>query len=533
MRYAMLRSSRGPLGRLWRAVYAVALWTMVILLRAGQRDVSVYLAGSLAREEPVYGLSDLDLIAVVSSDPSSPGARRRRLGRRLRLIRSALPVFRALAPDVEVCEEDELRRAVAETFLTHGLEDRVNPATMLAENGRSMVALLQVRPGVGQPLDVWRLLSGSDRRPASTAADPDRRRIAAWLELQFWWRYAFDACLNPELLRAPYLCLKLVSEVLRTWLWLEHGEAVVGRRAALWRGREALPEEEDAIGRALHLESTLERSPKPPLHETLPLFTRLTSRVAANLLSAAERAGVTAVRLVGESEELLPPAGRMADGVVPLADWRAIAAPRIPDEGLVVHRGDPADPRAVARAAEAGAPGVVSALRRDPVLVLPTPDTYGEAMLRAVHCPVSDPVTHALLAGQRTAAFPELRGWSARDVARRAVAEHGAWLCHPARPPRRFLWTDAPLQVAVLGRLLTAARAALFKSSLEQGQPALALTVAATASLSKDDRLAEAILRARAALQEWRMQGKPCCESTIANLRRAVVELEPYSARTP
>ena len=506
---------------------------MIVSLRWGGDDVSVYLAGSVSRDEVVFGLSDLDLVAVAPRDAFVSGRGRRHLGRRLRYVRRAVPALRRLAPDVEVCEEHELQRAAADTVLTHGLKDPSSPANLLADTGWSRVALLQERPGIGRPLDTWRLMAGPERRPTALPPDADRDRIAAWLELQFWWRLAFDACLNPLALSTAYLCVKLVSEPVRAWLWLEHGEVVVGRRKALLRGLRALPEEEPAIRRALELEASLNRSPNAPVRDAISLLTRLTTRVAGNLAAAAGEAGVTDVRLVGTGQQLSLPAGAPPQGVVPLADWRAIVAPRIPDEGLVVRAGDPADPAAVADAAMAARPGVVSALQRGPLLVMPTRLAFVEGMMRAVQCPVSDPVTHALVAGRDTAAFPRLLGWSACDVARRAVAEHAAWLRHPGPPPRSYLAVDAPQPVTAVARLLTATRASIFATSLERGEPALALTAAATASLAENDRLAQAIGDAHHALTDWHRERRPCASSTVANLRKAVSQLDPYRSPKP
>jgi Nucleotidyltransferase domain len=527
---AMLRSARGPLRALWQLAYEGAVRWIAACLRWRARDVAVYAVGSLGRGEPVYGLSDLDLVVVAPRDATRPGRRRERLGvRRDRLLR-ALPGSRELAADVEVCEDHELGLAVAETALTHGLNGDAHPATILVDTGWSRVAGLQERPGIGRPLDAWRLVAGPDRRPAAPPADAGRRRIAAWLELQHWWRYAFGGCLHPDGPRTPYLCVKLVSEPVRAWLWLDRGEAVVGRREALLRGLRALPEEEAAIRRVLELEAGLDRFPQAPLADALGLLARLTTRVAGQLAAAAELAGATEVRLVGESEELALPALLAPRGLLPLADWRAIVAPRLPDEALEFRPGDPGDPRAVAVAARAAAPGVAPALVRGPLVVFPTGDTWAEAILRGAQCPVTDPVTHALLARRRSAAFAKLPGWAVDDVARRAVAEHAAWLRLPASPPRRYARVAAPPPVVTLGRLLTAARAALLVRSLERGEPTLAITVSAIASIAEGGQLEEAIEHGRDALVTWHRERRRPSNSTVAELRSAVLSLPAYSA---
>jgi predicted nucleotidyltransferase len=525
----ILRSARGPLRSVWRAAYEIAVRAIAAALRGGQRDVSVYVAGSLGRDEAVYGLSDLDLIAVSPRDPARPGRRRERLARRRKRIQRVLPGAGELAPDVEVCEEEELRSALAHTVLTHGLDDPAHPANLLAETGWARVAGLQERPGIGRPLDAWRLVAGPDRRPSLPAPDADRRRTTAWLELQHWWRYAVGACLRPDAPRTPSVCVKLVSESVRTWLWIELGEAVVGRREALARGLAELPDEAPAIRRALALETALHRFPAAPLDDAIGVLARLSARVAARLQEAAAAAGATEVRLVGGAGGLALPGGTVPRQALPLADWRAVVAPRVPDEALLPRHGNLDDPRALAACARAATPGIHPVLRQGSLIVLPTADLHRDAQLRAVQCPVSDPVTFALLDGRGVAAFPALPGWSVHDVARRAVAEHAAWLRQPAPSARRYVRIEAPAPVATLARLLTAARAALLYGSLAAGEPTLALTVAATAELAEDDRLAAALQDARRALEEWHREGRPpSAESAVSELRAAVEDLAPY-----
>src|SRR5205807_4452577 len=103
---------------------------------------------------------------------------------------------------------------------------------------------------------------------------------------------------------------------------------------------------------------------------------------------------------------------------------------------------------------------------------------------------VSDPVSAALSRSRDGAAFPGLRGWSASDGARRAVAEHRPWV-HSDR--------------ADVARLLTAARAGLFLESLDY-EPVLPLTPAAAGELlaQRQPHRRELILEAVAAYEEAR-----------------------------
>jgi len=93
--------------------------------------------------------------------------------------------------------------------------------------------------------------------------------------------------------------------------------------------------------------------------------------------------------------------------------------------------------------------------------------SFERSRMRGIHCPLTDPVSFALAWGAETASFPRMAGWSAQDWARRAVAEHSAWLrAGPAARPAEMH--------------LAAARAALFSESLDEGRPELVLTLEET-----------------------------------------------------
>ena len=148
------------------------------------------------------------------------------------------------------------------------------------------------------------------------------------------------------------------------------------------------------------------------------------------------------------------------------------------------------------------------------------------ARLRAVQCGATDPVSFALSGGRRTAAFPDVAGWSALDVARRAVAEHGPWVL--GGPGGRAASSG---QAGVTGRLLTAARAALFLDSLRAGEPVLPVTAAATAR-ALAQRLpprATAVEAAFEAYARWCGGGERPSSREAEGLSDAVSALPAYS----
>lgn len=557
----MLRTSRSPFRHVWRLGHLAVMRVVAGYLRQDQRDLTVYVKGSFASAEPLYGISDIDLIVVTPDATGQANRGRNRTRERWARLARGVPPLRRLVKHLWVYEQSELARAAASSCLTFGL-DAVDPSSHAAFLGpRSLkdAAGLLDRPSVFGLAREWRRLSGAERRPPARLADRASRIVSPWLELQHWWRYAFGACLRPEDPQMPYLCVKLVAEPLRLWLWLERGTWVPTRSAALERGLRELPEEEAALRLALDLFRNLPRSPAPPLAELLPAFVRLSERLAGTMEAAARAAGGGDVRLIGTTTPLAlgPGAGdslrTLMDGtpvLLPLVDWRARAVPAVPDEAFALvpgdaaapaaiaaaaRAGDPAAPAAVAAAARAGISGPYPALRTGRLMVLPTNGGYERTALRGVQSAVTDPVSFALVEGAGHAHFPDLPGWSARDAARRAVAEHRAWVHAGRKVPTPHGWVgvqpgSGAASLRTLGLLFTAARAALFQSSVESGEPELPLTVAAVA-----DRLAErrearaAVDAALEAFLESRRLGNAPPAGVVGAFRSVVVDLPGYA----
>jgi hypothetical protein len=471
---AVLRTSGGPLRPLWRGCYTLAAWAVALCLRGLRPGTTVYLGGSLGFGEPVYGLSDVDVIAVTAGDPEP-------VRRRWRRTAAAIPPLARVAADTFVYGEQELLRAAAAPC-------QASPETFLRRDGFHDEAGLTVRPGPFGATREWRRLAGRERRPSGHADDGQARRLAAWLELQFWWRFAFRAALRPREPETAFLCVKLIAEPARLWLWLTENRAVFARREVLRAAGGALTQEREAFQLALELEQRLPERPRPPLAAALASLTRQSQALAALMDDAASSAGHESVRLTGAGPSPFA-----------LLDWRALVAPAAPAR-FVIAAGAPADTSALARAAQAQ-DDPATALRSDGLLVRPTAAS-ASAKLRAVQCAATDPVSFALAGGAAEARFPGLPGWSISSWAQRAVAEHRIWMRAPARATLNgHAWLGAP---AAKARLIGAARAALLQASIAAGEPELLLS---------DDLVAE---RLGAHVDE------------PAALRQAVERLEAY-----
>ena len=390
-----------------------------------ERGASAYVRGGVEGPDFVPGLSDVDLTIVVAEDRSRPGAAARRARGRRDRMRRALPFSRLVLDWPCVYEDGELRDLAAGSALTYGGPGDVgDPANI------DRILMLE-RPGLYSTTAGWHLSRGPGWRAPELARESQERLIAAWLELTFWWRQLFVACAGPAGPRMADMCVKGVAEPARIWLWLVQGERIAGRGDVLRRAIEVMPEEREALELALALQADLHRSPDPPLAETLPGMIRISGRIAALMDAAAEAAGSTEVRLTGDSH----------GDRLPLLDWRALVRPPGSQEWFEMRTGDLTEPGALHAAASTRA-GPYPTWRAGNVMIRPG-SPYLRTRMRAIQCRATDPVSFALAGGESVARFPNLPGWSAADVADRAV---------------------------------TSARAARFRQSVAEGDPVLELT---------------------------------------------------------
>ncbi|MGH2991967.1 MAG: hypothetical protein ACRDL1_00315 [Solirubrobacterales bacterium] len=480
------------------------------------------------------GLSDVDLAVVLAPDSTGPGAAGARARARWQRLRRAFPPADLLLHYPRIYDDDELREVVGGSAFAYALDgsaEAVPGRALYFGPGATPDAIRTLeRPGLYGTTADWRLLSGADRRPPERDRDAQDRRIAAWLELLHWWHWAFPVCIDSSGPRTASLCLKLVTEPSRIWLWLAHGERASGRADVLHRALRRMPEEEDALRRALDLRDSLLDPPDPPLAEFVPVLVRLSARIAALIEAELEHEGATEVQLAGaDPVDLVLAQGRwrptnMLPGgrdpqVLPLCDWPSLARPRRPDEAFALLPGDPGDPAVLGAAAASQGAGPYPALRADRLMVLPAA-TRSRSRLRALKCRPIDPVSFALADGKKVASFPNVRGWSAKDTARRAVAEHRAWM-------RGGPSADGD----TLAMLFTAVRAGLFLETIRGDRPELALTVTETARLlarrsSSARTVAEEALEGYRDFAVHRRQPPP---QTVSAMQGLVLEMPAYA----
>lgn len=499
---AMLRTANTPLSAVWTVAYWSVIRAAVSCVRRQYREASIYLKGSFASREEVHGISDVDLVVVLPRDGSRQGSAQLSAREWWKKVGHRFPLFRLVIQHCWFYEEDDLRESLSAPCLTYGLASNHNSiaddrAAFLGPHPLHDNMGLQTHPSLYGARDEWRKLAGTDRLSRACPHDPQSRRLAAWLDLQYWWRHAFQACADPTRDHVPLLCVKLLAEPVRLLLWVEHGERVATREDALRRGLSELPDEREVLQLGLDLLKALPRSPDAPLPEVIAALLRQTERLALHMSAAADAAGSVDVKLTGgNSGELLP-----------LADWRARAVPSMPDEAMMLIQAKAVDPPFLAAIAQADGGDAIPAFHYNSMLFMPTTNSE-RGMLRAVQCQPTDPVSIALADGQTIARFPELAGWSAAHCARRAVAEHRAWLASDNWVNPSHGWVSmqsAPNKESIrtLGLLFTAARAALFLESIVEGDPELAVSVAGVAErlVARDSSCSDVV---RSALHDFR-----------------------------
>ena len=505
-------------------------------LGRGLCGASVYVAGSGASGDLAVGLSDIDLVAVLGGRPDTVEHHRDVvLSRWRRLQRAFGPLAGGIG--IAVYAESDLADEPGATALTYGLAGRAavpSASGGYLRPGRPVDDLYRrLHPGVYGPGRTWRLVDGSCRTRGDAIGSPDYRRLAAWLELQWWWRFASELSTSPHPAFASYLAFKLVAEPVRIWLWLAHGIRVNGRLEAIEHALTLLPEEDDVLRSALTLYNRLPRAGEPPRAETLAWLLRIGDRIAALLEAEILVRDASEVSLVTGDAVLRREASEALQGLsscspvlrcAPLADWRSRSMPPLADEALVAVDIDVADPVALGGLSEHAVVGLQPAVRTERLLVLPGDAFSDRVLMRSIQFAGSDPVSFALLDGRETASFPQVPGLSASDCARRAVDEHAAWLS---------LWIPKqPLADVTLDRLFTAARAALFSESIHSGEPQLPLSARSTVACL-GDRYAGARSTAEdayAAFRDHRANGKPAPPGVAAAFRRVVENLVSYGA---
>ncbi len=207
-----VRTQFPPFVWLWRLVYAAAtrLCTCRLARLRGLR--ALYLLRGMTHGRPVWGLSDIDMIALVEHEEDAPAvkAAHRRLGRFAPML---------AGHEIAVWSRQRLRLMYRHSPWTRSRFDSERPH--------------------------WRRLWGEDLNAVIPPFGDDRRDVI-WEELFITWGY-FLLTLSQEAAGSPrwycrYTLYKLVAETARYALVAGGGDPNVGREEALDQAIEAFPD---------------------------------------------------------------------------------------------------------------------------------------------------------------------------------------------------------------------------------------------------------------------------------------------------
>ena len=160
----MLRTGATPLRALWAAAYEIVTRAAVMCIRRQNRNASVYLKGSFASGEPVYGISDVDLVVVIPGDPSRPGSAQLDARERWKKLCRRIPLFGSVIQHAWFYERDDLEKSTSTTCLTYGLargKSSDDSAAFMGTHALYDHMGLQTHPTLYGARGEWRHISGS------------------------------------------------------------------------------------------------------------------------------------------------------------------------------------------------------------------------------------------------------------------------------------------------------------------------------------------------------------------------------------
>lgn len=441
----MRTTSNGPLRFVWTAVYAALRQGVTLTLRIAAPGSTIVARGTFGEGRPLFGYSDLDLVAVADNPAKALALRHAadQVNRRLPVLRQAI--------DVAVTTRAELQQVATTPYACLRKSPTGHKGTSLPR-GLGIGFVGRARP--------WRHLAGP--RLASLQPIPPHLRLHwCWTETQFRWKHLLRALLGPsDRLQAAHVASSALVGLAQAKAWAETGDEPVDTEQALREAIQLAPDCAAVIEAALqHRRGRLPPEPRA----VLPAIAALTHAVVRRMDAAAAGTGA-AVRLVGAGDG-------SARAEKPLLDWRSMVLPTDAHETVSTRRGSITD-LSLLQSSAARDGRRRRAIVDGRVLLLPIqPGSPADAIssqswvLRSVLCEVSDPVCWALVQNHSTANFTELPGWSLRDWTARSAADLSGQLNEQA-----FRATDRRGQFA---RLVAASRLLALEQSMADGSPEL------------------------------------------------------------
>jgi len=214
----VLRTQVPPFVWLYRAVYALALRLTVRWLRRIEGVRAIYLRRGLAGPDPIFGLSDIDLLVLVEDEDDRARAR---VGYHYDLLRQVVPML--AAGELGLYTPSQLRL----------LHDRVPFYRARFDRGR----------------EEWRRLWGEDLFVHLPPAAVDGRNLAVW-ELSPSWYYLSKELVSPDGrpgFERRYVIFKMIADACRAALIVSGGAPGMSRLEAITAGGREWPEVREAL----------------------------------------------------------------------------------------------------------------------------------------------------------------------------------------------------------------------------------------------------------------------------------------------
>ena len=216
-------SSFPPFTYFYKKVYDLAVVVATLLLRRVDGVLAIYLRRGMAKDEVLYGLSDIDLSVIIDDEHRDriavKEAKERVIGTYNKLSRF-IPLFIQGEEELGIYSYSEFN----ELFKDYDFH----------------------RYRFNEGKQTWRLLYGKDVVKALPELPENELYLPATKELGVWWLLVNDelnSAYTHPMYKRKYLWYKAIAEVSRVYLFICHGENIMNREAALCRVKEYVDSE--------------------------------------------------------------------------------------------------------------------------------------------------------------------------------------------------------------------------------------------------------------------------------------------------
>lgn len=266
LRTIIIKTSFPPLTFLYKAIYAISVKLAVLMLKNIKGVETIYLRRGMAKNEIVYGLSDIDLSIIIDDEENTESAKEKVVSIYKRLSHF-IPIFGDVNRELGVYSTSQFFRLYEQ-----------NPFFKYRFN---------------QGKCSWKLLFGKDI-VKDLPEQPDRELyLPATEELKTWHHslsFEFSPCRPPSQAQRKYLWYKAIADSSEVYLFVCHGEKVYDRHDALNRIKRYLTQEQNrCISKIERYVKNLTSSENFMVDDLMRLFIDLTCHAFSKMEKEAYR----------------------------------------------------------------------------------------------------------------------------------------------------------------------------------------------------------------------------------------------------